>query len=120
MGTPGVLNSSKSALGDFLTGAQYDQSGLVSSLYDYLHGIGHDAFRERALACGLKDTVDGWAQSNEPEVTSAETVKALVPDDAIERLSHDTGLSHNAVQTSLREVLPKAVRRMSRRDAKVL
>jgi len=120
MSTPSVLNTSKTALGDFVTGAQYDQSGLVSSLHEYLHGVGHEAFKTRATECGLQDTVERWATTDETEVATPESVQLLLPEDAINKLGHETGLSHNAVVTMLREVLPKAVRRMRKRDEAVL
>ncbi|GBQ68242.1 hypothetical protein AA103196_1898 [Ameyamaea chiangmaiensis NBRC 103196] len=118
MSTPSPLKSAKH-IGDFVTGAQYDQSGLTSSLHEYLHGVGHEPFHEHARTAGLEQEVKSWSTSDSTEITTEDTVRALLPKSAIDHFAHETGLTENAVVTTLQEVLPKAVRRMAKRHEEV-
>ena len=101
-------------IGDFLTGAQGDRSGVLSVLNDILGPLPapeHPSMLEnRAETAGLLPTIRAWQDNDTPAPADEGTIRALFRPVELERFSTQTGLSEPAAMNILREMLPAAVR----------
>ncbi|GBR02507.1 hypothetical protein [Acetobacter oeni] len=100
-------------VGDTLTAAADDKSGLSSAVIDYMGGedsVGRRQIRERAERAGLGDTLRRWEHESLPHGGTEEMVPALLTPEEIDRFSAQTGLSRPATVAALAEILPNACR----------
>ncbi len=104
------ITDSATALGDFLTGAAYDHSGLVSAIHEYLDGVkreyGVNGFADRAVAAGYGDTVARWRVDGNTGPITEDMVRTLIAQHDLEHFAAQTGLSLSAVVTILAKQLP--------------
>lgn len=81
--------------GDWLSGASSDRSGLTEV-----------TIRMMKDDCHLATTISEIEAPQKSGMLSAKEVEAIMGNDRIERLCHETGQSPVAVETALRDVLP--------------
>ncbi|NVN11653.1 MULTISPECIES: YidB family protein [Nguyenibacter] len=107
------LAKSASALGDFLTGARYDHSGLISALNEYLDRVRREhglyGFADRAAAAGYGDIVMRWRTDHEAGPATEEMVRALFTPSDLDWFAEQTGLSARAVELILARQLPNVI-----------
>ncbi|ACI50366.1 conserved hypothetical protein [Gluconacetobacter diazotrophicus PA1 5] len=100
-------------LGDFLTGARYDLSGLTSAINEYLDGVrreyGPNGFAERAEAAGYGDIVARWKADDKTGPMTEDMVRTLIVPNDLEWFAGQTGLSDRAVVMILAKQLPIVV-----------
>ncbi|GBR01331.1 hypothetical protein GLI01_26080 [Gluconacetobacter liquefaciens] len=104
------ITDSATTLGDFLTGAAYDHSGLVTAMHEYLDGVkrehGLNGFAERAAAAGYGDIVARWKADDKAGPMTEEMLRTLIAQRDLEHFAAQTGLSVPAVVTILAKQLP--------------
>ncbi|GAA4503691.1 YidB family protein [Gluconacetobacter tumulicola] len=104
------ITDSATTLGDFLTGARYDHSGLVSAVHEYLDGVkreyGPNGFAERAAAAGYGDIVARWKADDTAGPMTEDMLRTLIAQRDLELFAEQTGLSVPAVVTILARQLP--------------
>jgi uncharacterized protein YidB (DUF937 family) len=109
------ITNSATTLGDFLTGARYDHSGLVSAINEYLDGVrreyGLNGFAERAEAAGYGDIVARWKADDNAGPMTEEMVRTLIAQNDRNWFAEQTGLSEKAVVMILAKQLPIVVYR---------
>lgn len=104
------ITNSATKLGDFLTGAQYDHSGMVTAINEYLDGAkreyGLNGFAERAASAGYGDIVARWKADDTAGPMTEEMLRTLIGPRDVEHFAEQTGLSVPAVVTILAKQLP--------------
>ncbi|MBB2201393.1 YidB family protein [Gluconacetobacter tumulisoli] len=104
------ITNSATSLGDFLTGAKYDHSGLVSAIHEYLDNIrresGLNGFAERAAAAGYGDIVARWKADDKAGPMTEDMVRRLIAQPDLDWFAEQTGLSGPAVVQILARQLP--------------
>lgn len=104
------ITDSATTLGDFLTGARYDHSGLVSAVHEYLDGVkreyGLNGFAERAATAGYGDIVARWKADDTAGPMTEDMVRTLIAQRDLDHFAEQTGLSTQAVVTILTKQLP--------------
>ncbi|MFT8590719.1 MAG: hypothetical protein ABF746_05795 [Acetobacter orientalis] len=110
-----AVSSAATQVGDFLTFAKQDESGLLSLLNDLLGPLpqpDHPSMLEqRARAVGMIDTIRYWQGADKAGPATEVEIKQFFTPDELERLSEETGLSEQATLAMVRELLPRCVRR---------
>ncbi|KXV77655.1 alpha/beta hydrolase family protein [Acetobacter cerevisiae] len=109
------LTSAVTQVGDFMTLASKDVSGMLSVLNDLLGPVPQpnapSKLEQRASAAGMIDVIRGWqAQDNAPPATEAEIKQFFTPEE-LTQFSNETGLSDTATLSMLQTLLPRCVRR---------
>lgn len=109
------LTSAVSQVGDFMTLASKDVSGMLSVLNDLLGPVPQpDApskLEQRASAAGMIDVIRNWqVQDDAPPATEAEIQQFFTPEE-LTQFSNETGLSDTATLSMLQTLLPRCVRR---------
>jgi len=110
-----TFSSAATLIGDLITGARSDHSGLLSSINDVLGPLpapGKPSILElRAERAGVLDMLRVWQHTAEKDKLRApqDTIRVLFHPDEIRRFSTETGLSHPAVIDILTEMLPQCV-----------
>nr|WP_298795037.1 YidB family protein [uncultured Acetobacter sp.] len=109
------LTSAVTQVGDFMTLASQDVSGMLSVLNDMLGPVPKpdvsSKLETRASAAGMIETIRLWQkQDDAPPATEAEIRQFFTPDE-LDQFSHQTGLSNPATLNMLQTLLPKCVRR---------
>lgn len=110
-----TVTDAATQVGDFLTFAQQDESGLLSLLNDLLGPLpepDHPSLLEqRARAVGMSDTIRHWQQAEKAGPATEVQIRQFFTPDELERLSEETGLSGAATLAMVRALLPRCVRR---------
>ncbi|WP_256940570.1 hypothetical protein [Acetobacter indonesiensis] len=109
------ITSAATQVGDFLTFAKQDESGLLSVINDILGPVPQpdhpSKLEERASAAGMIDVIRYWqATDKAPPATEEEIRQFFIPSE-LTSISDQTGLSEDATMSMLRELLPRSVRR---------
>lgn len=109
------FTSAATQVGDFMTLASQDVSGMLSILNDLLGPVPRpDApskLEQRACAADMIQVIRTWqAQDNAPPATEAEIRQFFTPEELVQ-FSNETGLSEPATLSMLQKLLPRCVRR---------
>lgn len=107
------LTETVTEIGDTLSGATDDKSGLASAVISYMgaeESAGRQQVRERARHAGLADKMHRWEHERTPAHATESEVIALLTPEEIDRFSAQTGLSRPATLSALKEILPNACR----------
>ncbi|GBQ28572.1 hypothetical protein HLH34_06040 [Gluconacetobacter azotocaptans] len=104
------ITDSATTLGDFVTGAKYDHSGLVTAMHEYLDRVRHESglngFAERAAAAGYGDIVARWKADDKAGPMTEDMVRGLIAKPDLDWFANQTGLSAPAVVQILARQLP--------------
>ncbi|GBQ34173.1 hypothetical protein GOB83_03130 [Acetobacter fabarum] len=111
------LNTVSNAIthvGDFITGATGDKSGLMTALNEVLGPVPRpdlpSKLEKRAQAMGMISTIRRWQSApHSPPATEAE-VRGFFLQEELDWFSEQTGLSDLATMKMIRKMLPQCVR----------
>ncbi|GBR02622.1 YidB family protein [Acetobacter oeni] len=113
------LPTGLNTVADFLTGAPTDHSGIASAVSEYAgkeNAPGIPEIRRRAHEAGLDGVLLGWRQEISKQPADETVIKKLIPEDIIQKISKETGVSVPATVTGLAQVLPGIVYRNAQRE----
>ncbi|MFT8541307.1 hypothetical protein [Acetobacter sp.] len=101
-------------VGDFITGATGDRSGLMTALNEVLGPVPRpdlpSKLEKRAQAMGMISTIRRWQSApHSPPATEAE-VRGFFLQEELDWFSEQTGLSDLATMKMIRKMLPQCVR----------
>ncbi|GAN59268.1 hypothetical protein [Acetobacter cibinongensis] len=110
-----AVTSAASQVGDFLTFATQDESGLLSLLNDILGPLpqpGHPSKLERrAEHVEMLPVIRGWQAQDKAAPATEEQIRQFFTPEELATLSKETGLSETATMSMVQELLPRCVRR---------
>lgn len=104
---------------DFFTWAHRDNSGLATTVSQYMGKQGAPGIpevRRRAHEEGLDDLLQSWRDAIPRGPTTERVVRILISPDKIEEFARETGLSQTATVNGLAEVIPGIVYRNALRE----
>ncbi|CEF57199.1 hypothetical protein [Acetobacter ghanensis] len=101
-------------VGDFITGATLDRSGLLTALNEVLGPVPRpdqpSKLEKRAQAMGMTDTIRRWQSAPNSAPATEEEVRGFFLQEELDWFSEQTGLSDLATMKMIRRMLPQCVR----------
>lgn len=101
-------------VGDFITGAKFDRSGLLTALNEVLGPVPRpdhpSKLEKRAQAMGMIDTIRRWQSAPHSPPATEEEVRGFFLQEELDWFSEQTGLSDLATMKIIRKILPQCVR----------
>ena len=109
-----TVTTAISQVGDFVTAATFDKSGMLTALNEVLGPIPRpdrpSKLEQRAQAAGMIGTIRRWqAAPKSPPATEREVRTFFLPEE-LDRFSEQTGLTDTATLRMVRRLLPICVR----------
>lgn len=115
MSITNAVTNAATQVGDFLTFATQDESGLLSLLNDLLGPLPErdspSMLEQRARAVGMIDIIRHWQRTEKAGPATEEEIKQFFTPAELQRLSVETGLSEQATLAMVCALLPRCVRR---------
>lgn len=109
------LSSAVTQIGDFITQAKQNESGLLSVLNDLLGPVpkpgAPSKLQQRAAAVGMEDLIRLWQTQDDAPAATEEEIRQFFTQAELDNVSNETGLSDQATLSMLQTLLPTCVRR---------
>ncbi|CEF42792.1 hypothetical protein ASN_3567 [Acetobacter senegalensis] len=109
------ITSAATQVGDFLTFATQDESGLLSVINDILGPVPQpdhpSKLEERAEAAGMIDVIRYWQTTDKARSATPEEIQRFFTKSELDSISEQTGLSEEATMSMMCELLPRCIRR---------
>ncbi len=108
------VSNAISSVGDFVTAAWFNKSGLLSALNEVLGPVPApdrpSKLEQRAEAMGMISTIRRWQTAPHSPPASEAEVRGFFLQEELDWFSEQTGLSDTATMHIIRRLLPRCVR----------